>query len=345
MSKFLRPLLRDIAADKIYPIYLVVGEEEWGKQKFLKALKKQLVEPGMEEFTLDQLSAGEITGVAVTDKSRDLPMMANRRLIIIDDCEKYNKADMTALAKYAEDPNDTTCLVLLFKAPNKRYKLFKMKSQAMCLLDFPKPKRWELNDFIADLARDMKLSLDKQTIELVAEKAGDDLAKVHQELEKLSLYKLGSSQITAQDVELLLGHTRQVTRWELNEYLGNRDLGGTLVKLHDILDSGEEPISLLSTVNMFLRQLMAAKLVMGKGVRDRQAVGQAIGVPPRIAQDLMAQQKNYSSYELRRAFGLMRDADFQLKSGHMNRKLFLDRLVTQILLPGPLSPPNRGGRR
>ena len=345
MSKVWRTAEREIRDGRIAPVYLIVGDEAWGKKKFLDLLKSTVVDPSMSEFNFDQLQANETSAVAVIDKARVLPMMADRRMIVVDGCEQWKKKDQEALVRYFEEANEQCVLVLLFLAADQRTKLFRTRSPAVRRFDFLKPKRWELNEYIRDLTVEMKLKLNGEAIALVAEMVGDDLTQVHQELEKLSLYKMGSNEILPGDVTRLMGRTRHVTRWELNEYIGKRDLSGTLMKMHDILDSGEEPIGLLSAINLFIKQLLVVKALMVRGIRDQGTVARELGLPNRIAGILITQQKSYSGYELRRAFKLLKETDRRLKSAGMNRRLLLDHLLTQILAPGPLSPPRRPGSR
>ncbi len=339
MSKAWSAARRELESGPIAPVYVAIGEEEWGKRKFLALLKKKLVDPAMSEFNYDQFSAEEISGVAAADKAGVLPMMADRRLVVVEHCEKWKAADLKAMADYLKQVNEQTCLTLSFATADKRRKLFQSSSRQVRYLEFPRPKRWELGGYIRDLAEDMGLKLTREALDLVAELAGDDLPRVHRELDKLSLYKLGSNRIETEDVAALMGRTRQVTRWELNEHLGGRDLAGALMKMRDILDSGEEPIGLLSAINMCFKQLYAVKALLIKGVRAAAQIAQAIGVPPRIAEDLVKRQKSYTQYELRRIFSLMRETDDRLKSAGIDRRLLLDRLVCEALQPGPYSPP------
>jgi len=344
MNKVFQQLAREIANGKIEPVYLVVGDETWSRGRLLDLLKKTLVDPDMAEFNYDLMQATAVSGVKATDQASQLPMMADRRLVIVEECEKWKVKDLDAVIRYLKEPNDQACLVLLFTSADKRRKLFSKKSGAR-LIELNRPKPWELQGTIRDLAREMKLDLSDEAIVLVADLAGDDLAKVWRELDKLSLFKLGGGQITAEDVEALMGRTRHVTRWELNDFIGSRDLAGALIKMHAILDSGEEPIGLLSTVNMHLKRLFAIKALIRKGVKDNNRISQAIGVPPRIAGNLIDQQRAYSDWELRNAFRLMSETDLKLKSAAMNKSLLLDNLLTGIIPRGPLSPPVRRGRQ
>jgi len=132
-------------------------------------------------------------------------------------------------------------------------------------------------------------------------------------------------------VAQLLGRTRLVTRWELNDQLGNRDLSAALVKCQDIRDSGEDPISVLSTIHHFYRQMFLVKTLVGKGLRDHFKLAQLLRVPPKIAEKLLAQSRNYNLLELRRAIKQISETDSLLKGSGMNRDLILDNLLAQIL--------------
>lgn len=329
---------RQIQQGQVSPVYLVISDDSWTRDKLVGLLKHTLVDPSMADFNFERAHAGEISGVAVADKARELPMMADKRLIVIDACEQWKSRDLEGVSAYFSAINEQTCLVLLFQTADLRKKIFKFKSPLVKRLSFQKPKRWEWETYIKAMAAEMKVRITDEAIRMVAELAGDELSTVSRELEKLSLYKLDSGPVNAEDVEALMGRTRHVTRWELSAFIGKRDLKGSLMKMHDILDSGEEPIGMLSTVYLHLRQLLAIKALWMRGVKDERAVGDMLRVPPRIARDLIRQQENFTGFELRKAFHLLRDTDLRLKSAAMDRRLIMDHLITQIVVRGPLSP-------
>jgi len=339
MSKVYKAAVRELEAGQLALVYIVIGDEEWSRDRFLKLLKSKVVDPEMADFNFDQLVANETKGQVAVDKACELPMMSDRRMVMVTDCEKWKAKDLDAVTKYLASPNEQACLVMLFTSADRRRKLFQNRSKAVRTLEFARPKSWELNETIRDLASDMKLRLNEEAVTCIADLAGDDLAKVQRELDKLSLYKMGSSQINKEDVEALMGRTRHVTRWELNDYIGKRDLGGALIKMHAIIASGEDPIGLLSAVNMHIKRLFTVKALLMKGIKDHKMIAQAVGVPPRIAGNLVDQQRSYSDCEMRAAFKLMRETDIRLKSAAMNKKLLMDHLITQIMVIGPLSPP------
>ena len=326
-----------LAQGQFDPVYLLVGEETFGKNNFKQHLKKALIDPSMTDFNFDHLHASDVGGVAAMDRAGVLPMMADHRVVMVEACDKWKKKDLDAVTKYVAEPNSQTCLVLDFPSADRRRKLFQGKKPGVTLLDFPRPKAWELDRYVGQIASDMGLKMDREAVALVAEMAGDDLARVHRELDKLSLYKLETGQVTSEDVSQLLGRTRLVTRWELNDQLGRRDLAGALLKSRAIMDSGEDPISLLSTIHHFFRQLFLVKTLVQKGLRDHYKLGSVLRVPPKIAEKLIAQQRNYHIREMRVAMKNISETDSKLKGSGMNRRLILDHLIVQILAKAPKS--------
>jgi len=340
MNKVYQQALRDLKAGQISPVYILLGEEEWARDKFLAQLKKTVVEPGMEDFNFETYHASEVSGLDIADKAGVLPMMADMRMLVVEGCHAWKKKDQDHIVKYLENINEKACLVMQFDEGDRRRKLFSSKSPMVRYLEFPKPKKWELGEYIQDLARDMKLRLHPDACALVAELAGDDLARVYRELDKMSVYKM-DGEILPQDVEALMGRTRMATRWELGEFIGKRDLHGALVKMHHIMGSGVDAPGMLAAVNHYIRQIYVVKALIIRGVREPRQVAGAIGVPPKITEGLIDQQKNYSNLELRRAFDLMRDTDIRIKSSGLDRRLLLDHLLSQIIIRGPYSPPVR----
>lgn len=343
MNSEYKRAVADLKAGNIAPVYLLLGEEEWMRNQFLNLLKQTVVDVSMQDFNFEHVHSNDVSGYAVIDKACQLPVMADRRLVVVDCCNKWKASDLDAITKYLSNINDQSCLVLQFDSADRRRKLFQSKSPLVCYLDFPKPKSWELENYIAALAQDMELDLHPEACSMVAELVGDDLARVHRELDKLSLYKLNGAILPA-DVSALLGRTRQATLWELGKFIGRRDLPGTLLKMHHIIESGETMIGLLTVVNLYIKQLYMVKALIIKGIRDKKQLARKLNLYVRATEGLIANQQCYSNYELRRAFILMRETDLQLKSSGLQKRLIMDHLLTQIIARGPYSPPTKPRR-
>ena len=81
-------ILKAVEQQKIDPVYLFHGEEYFLIAQVVSKIKELLVSGPMAEFNYSRKKASELSGAAIVAEAKSLPMMAPKRLIIIDDCEK-----------------------------------------------------------------------------------------------------------------------------------------------------------------------------------------------------------------------------------------------------------------
>lgn len=331
---------RAIKSGKNAPVWVLWGQELWAKKQVLASLKKHLVPEGMEAFNYDHFYATETSAATVIDSALTLAMMADQKLVYVENCQKWDLKQRKHLLEYFKNPNQGSCLLLDFdlEKTGKYGKFFKTKHDGVQILEFPKPSPWDLEKYISRLAKSCGVKLDKASTALLAEYTGDDIELMRRELEKLQIYTYGKTDITAEDVEALTGRTRLVNRWELQKKLGTRDIAKALEKSLHILESGETPIGLLSVVSRYIGQLLKVKALMADGVRDPKALAQKIHLPVNIATPLLQEHRKFSGVELRNALKNIAQSDDLLKGSSLSGGNIIARLVSSLLESGPWSP-------
>ncbi len=101
-------------------VYLF-GEEEILKEEISRAVVDRVLDPAMRDWNLDQRSAGQLDPEAVETLCTTLPMMAERRVVIIKDVEAWGKraAARAAVLRYLERPAAETVLILIQNASRR----------------------------------------------------------------------------------------------------------------------------------------------------------------------------------------------------------------------------------
>lgn len=110
---------KQIKSGSIPPAVYLYGEEDVLKDEAIRAILDQVVDPGMRDFNYDQRSAGQLDPEAVETLCNTLPMMAERRLVVIREIESWQKRARAkaAVLHYLERPAVETVLVLVQGAP------------------------------------------------------------------------------------------------------------------------------------------------------------------------------------------------------------------------------------
>src|ERR1044071_943503 len=100
---------------EIPPAVYLYGEEDVLKEEAVRAIVDRVVDPGLRDFNYDQRSAGQLDPDAVETLCNTLPMMADRRVVVIREVEAWNKRarGKAAMLRYLEKPAAETVVVLV----------------------------------------------------------------------------------------------------------------------------------------------------------------------------------------------------------------------------------------
>ncbi|MES2124885.1 MAG: hypothetical protein V4503_09400 [Gemmatimonadota bacterium] len=108
-------LRRALAKGNPAPAYYLHGSEGILKDEALALLLGQLLDPGLRDFNLDYLSAQQTEPDQLAAACATLPMMADRRVVVLRDVEAWkrkSKAKQPAV-RYLERPAPETVLIIV----------------------------------------------------------------------------------------------------------------------------------------------------------------------------------------------------------------------------------------
>ena len=112
---------KQLKSGEIAPAIYLYGEEDVLKEEAVRAIAERVVDPGTRDFNYDQRSAAQLDPEAVETLCNTLPMMADRRLVVIREIEAWQKRARAkaAVLRYLERPARETVLVLVQGAARK----------------------------------------------------------------------------------------------------------------------------------------------------------------------------------------------------------------------------------
>ena len=102
-------------AGKLAPAYYFLGAENVLKDEATTALLDKVLDPGLRDFNLDVRSAQQLEPEDVLALCTTLPMMADRRVVVVRDVEAWKRKTRgkKAVLDYLEKPIPETVLVLV----------------------------------------------------------------------------------------------------------------------------------------------------------------------------------------------------------------------------------------
>jgi len=297
MTSTPQAIRKQIAAGKLDPIYLIVGDDDVEMSR-LAADLSSVVEDELRAFNLDRLYAGEKSGSphAIVQAARTLPMMGDRRVVVVLRAEKILKpkrggkpeddggetpADVDVLEAYVRSPEPLTTLVFVAADVDRVRRLYKaLHKQATIVecwglkgsrdakgVDLRQVAR-QAEALVKGAVADAGQQIDAEAVRLIAARAGTDIATLRGDVERLLLYAAGKPRIAVEDVQAVVTAETSQDDWAVTNAIQNGNTGKALRELGLALDGGGVPYMILGQLAWFVRE----RLVQADPRRVRPAI-------------------------------------------------------------------------
>jgi DNA polymerase-3 subunit delta len=322
--------LQGAAKAKPRPIYVLHGEEQFLKRRVTAALRKLVLGPDDDGFSLSSHEGDKASWAEIHDELETLPFLSPRRLVIIDRAEPFVTRERPRLEKYFAEPSKTGVLVLDVQSWPANTKLAKLLPESATIV-CKTPAVQKLPEWCGQWCADQHgKTLSASAARLLVDLVGPDMGLLDQEMAKLAIYVGSSSRIDTADVDQLVGQSRIENTWKIFDLIGAGQTGAALALLDRLLDQGEEPLRLLGAFSMQLRRLAQAARLHSQGESAPDALERA-GVPPFGRKSAEQQVRHLGRHRLDLIYDWLLETDLGLKgSSQLPPRILLERLVVQL---------------
>ena len=310
-----REIVEQIRRQEYKPIYLLMGEEAYYIDRISEYIADNVLTKDEQDFNQTIIYCTRETAVAdVINCARRYPMMAKHQVVIVKEAQNLLKID--ELAVYAQNPMETTILVICYKngKVDGRKKLIPAVEKVGVVFESPKLKDGMLPQFIADYLRRKQVSIEERACLMMAESVGADLNRMAGELDKLVLaLPTGHMRITPDLVEQHVGISKEFNLWELRTAVSNKDVAkvNKIIFYFDQNPKANSPVATVAMLFNFFAQLMLAYYSP-----DRTERGMMVQLDLRQnwqLREYTTAMRNYTALKTMRIIGKLREADARLK--------------------------------
>ena len=180
------------------PIYWFDGEEDYYIDKLVNFAEHSILDEAEAGFNLTVFYGRDADWAAVINACRRYPMFAERQVVILKEAQHLKEIDK--LEGYFEKPLQSTIFIVAYKGKtlDKRTKVYKLLKSTAEIFSAEKVKDYKLADWIADFVTSQGYNINNKSVLLLAEHLGNDLSRIANEIEKLSLNLKGKKEIKTQ---------------------------------------------------------------------------------------------------------------------------------------------------
>lgn len=306
-------IVDEITSGNPKPIYFLMGEEAFYIDKLSDYIENNILTEEEKGFNQMILYGRDVEIEDIIANAKRYPMMSEKQVIIIKEAQDLSRV-IEKLSAYAENPQPTTILVICYKYKtlDKRKKLSKLITKNGCLFESKKLYDNQVGGWIENELKEKRYKIEPKANQMLVEFLGNDLSKVINELNKLTLILPVGRTITASDIEENIGISKDFNYFELQKAIGEKDV----VKANRIvIYFSQNPKSnpLVLTISMLNNYF--TKLLLYHGLKDKGRINasKVLRVNPFFVNDYEVSAKKYPMRKVAQIISFLRDADVKSK--------------------------------
>lgn len=316
-------LFRELDSGTFRPVLCVVGADQYLRDRVIARVTEMAITPALAAFNHDRFVAGENSVESVLGAANLLPMMAERRLVLVRQLERWegkgdpdgdsSQSPLDRLATYAEAPNPSTLLLLVADALDGRRRFTQLAKKADFFVTCEPMSERELPTFVVAEAKRRGHRIEPEVAALIAQLSGPDAFQLVDAIERLSLYVGPGADIDDDAVAVSITRLRVEDSWALVDALRARDPATALAILGRVYDPRDRGLPLLGAIAWSVRQMLKLQSNLAQGLRLDDAARRAGLFNTSRARDLADSLRHARPGELENMLDTLADADLALK--------------------------------
>ena len=304
-------IITKINNDEFFPIYILVGDENYFADNIIKLLTSKVVTDDSKDFDYFKFYGNEISEDQVIDAAKRFPLVGEYNLIVLKDAKNISK-NFDKLTSYIESPNLKTILVLSFinQSLDKRKRIYSLSKKNGLAFESKKIYDNQIFNWINEAALNKQINLHPKSIQIIIDFVGNNLSQIENELDKLKINSKPQDVIRPDEVESIIGFSKEYNFFELTKHIGKRDFTKTIEIIEYMsTNSVKYPLTLLiSSIFYFF-----TKLFLYHSIENKREASKIMGVNPYFIEEYKLASPNYSMKDISKIFNYLLEADKRSK--------------------------------
>lgn len=335
--KELHSVLKSIKNKELLPIYFFHGEEPYFMDVAVKALENEVLTEDEKAFNQTIVYGKDTTYAEVLALARQFPMMGDKQMIIVKEAQdiRMTEAETEALKKYAENPVESTILVIAnkYRKIDSRKAFAKLLAKNKMLFQSDKIRDYEVAKWISEECAAMKIATKPHIPVLLSEYLGTDLSRIANELNKLKIILKDGEILDEKLVEMHIGISKDFNVFELIKALGQKNSGNAFRVAHYLAKSTKNSpfVMIMGNLYNFFSNLIIYHTMAGQ---PQASMASVMNVNTYFLKDYAVAAKVYNLKHCTRIISILRETDLKNKglgAINMTEDELLKELVFKIL--------------
>lgn len=217
-------IIADLKKGKFKPVYWLEGDEDFFIDEVIAYAEKEILTESEKGFNLTTFYGRDTDWTEVINACRRYPMFADKQVVLLKEAQAMKGIEK--LEGYVDHPLSSTLLFVSYKGKkvDGRTKLAKTLKDKGVVLTTKKLYENELPDWAQRLVSSKGYSITNKALFLLIDHIGNDLSRINNEIDKITLNLHERKNITEDDIENYVGISKEYNVFELQDALAKKDL-------------------------------------------------------------------------------------------------------------------------
>lgn len=322
--------------DKIYPVYLFYGKENYLKEDISKKLRNRLIDSAYSEFNYNVFYGEKLSINEVINDLNTLPLMSKHKLLVIKEAEKINKNDETKLINYFNRlslKSNFSTLIIIYKESSPNKELITAIKRIGIVANFSITDKAKLALWIKSKFKQSNKKITQEALFYLQSIVGSDLGRLFNEIEKIDIYTKDQQIIEKEDVMITMGGSEAVNIFKVLDSVGDKDIINAIDGLVKLNQGNLHHLSIFAMIYRQIKLILQTKLLLANGCNFKE-VEKKLKLPYFVVEKMIKQSKKYTFKEIDKSYELLNIADLELKDSQKEPKIILEELVMNIINQG-----------
>lgn len=321
--------IKIIGSDRIRPVCMMYGEEEYVKESVIERLKKAYLDFSMLDFDMNVFDAQTATCDNIMLAASSPAMASVKRVIIIDVKPEHSLLKDEKFAKLCKDAGDDILMVLNIDGkPDRRSACIKQIEECADSVSFEKLEKLDIIKWILQKFKECNKKISQSDADYLLSIVGEDLFLLQSEIGKLA-DSTDETTVTRTDIEYMTAHTPEHGVFKLVDAVAAKNVSEAMKQCRLLIEDGSDAFQLLALVErqyqLILRYISCTQNGMSqKDIMDKLAL------KPFMYDKIKKQASNYTLDSCKKALQQCLDLDFAVKSGKADSRTGFELLIVKL---------------
>lgn len=302
--------------NKLYKsVYWLEGEEDYYIDLIMNYAEHKILPESEASFNLSVFYGKDASWSDVVNACMRYPMFAEKQVVLLKEAQQMR--DLEKLENYIERPLASTIFVVSYKEKtiDKRTRLYKAIKKNGEVFTSEKIRDYKLVEWVTDYLKSQDFTMTMKAIGLLTEHLGNDLNRIVNELEKLTLNLGQRKSITEDDIEKFVGVSKEYNVFELQDALSKKDLAKA-IRIIQYFEGNPKAAPIQMVLPALYGYFSKLYAIFGMADKSEAAVKHLFYNNSYAAKDALATAKKYNYEGVERSLLLLHE--YNLKSIGVN---------------------------